>query len=59
MSKPQSTTFLPNSANDVAKFAARNVLPSPEVLDVNRMTWSCSFIRNRMFVRIERKISSI
>ena len=59
MSRPQRTTFLPSRANDTARLAALKVFPSPEVLEVKRMTfWSpCSM--NWMLVRMERNISSI
>ena len=59
ISRPQRMTFLPRSANDTAKLAALKVLPSPEVLEVKRITFSSPFSINCMLVRIERKISSI
>ena len=59
MSRPQRTTFLPSSANDTPRLAALNVLPSPDVDDVKRMTFWSPVIMNWMFVRIERNISSI
>ena len=59
MSRPQRMTFLPNKAKDTAKFAARKVLPSPDVDDVKRITFSLSFIMNWILVRMERNISSI
>ena len=46
MSKPTKMTFLPSSANDTAKLAAVNVLPSPEMLEVNEITFSPSLSMN-------------
>ena len=59
MSRPQRITFLPNNAKDMARLAALKVLPSPEPAEVNMITFSPPFSMNWMFVRKERKISSI
>ncbi len=59
MSRPTSSTFLPKRAKDTARLAAVNVLPSPEVDEVNIMTFCPSLSINCRLVRIPRNISSI
>ena len=59
ISNPTRTTFLPSSAKLMERLAALNVFPSPEVVDVNIITFSFSLRMNCRLVRIERKISSI
>ena len=59
MSRPSRMTFLPSSAKLMERLAALNVFPSPDVLDVKRITFCPSVIINWIFVRMERNISSI
>ena len=59
MSRPTTMTFLPSRAREMATLEATNVLPSPEIEEVNIRTFSSFFSINWMLVRNPRKISSI
>ena len=59
ISRPTIIAFLPRRAKLMARLAAVNVFPSPEVEDVNIITFSSCFSINCRLVRILLKISSI
>ena len=59
ISRPARRTLFPSNAKLTARFAAMNVLPSPEEFEVSMMIFSSSFKVNWRFVRNERKTSSI
>ena len=60
ISSPNKTTFLPSNARLTAKLTEVKVLPSPGLVEVNRMTlWSSLLSMNWRLVRRLRKVSAI